>query len=97
MKFFRKIDDGEYESSIERNVGKLEKASLAKNNSFRIFEFGWLHFNFDYSRVYKKDWFSKFQDLAIFCEMNQTFGSKALLWDSQRGLGLDMNHLKEER
>ena len=49
MQIFRKFYDGEYESSIERNVGKLEKASLAKNNSFRIFEFGWLHFNFDYS------------------------------------------------
>ena len=41
--------NGEYESSVERNVGKLEKASLAKNHTFYIIKFSWFYFDFNYS------------------------------------------------
>ena len=46
---FRQAENGKYEGSVERNVGKLEKASLAKNHTFYIIQFGRFHINFDYS------------------------------------------------
>ena len=49
ISIFRQIKNGEYESSVERNVGKLEKAPLAKNYTFYIIKFSWFYFDFNYS------------------------------------------------